>query len=95
MRKDPRREQPIRVRQERQGLYRLEIDSVLWSSVEWSSARSSWCIEDSSNSCLQHIPGILGAEATAARAIDTAKRMIRDETMPAPEYVRARTKGNR
>jgi hypothetical protein len=95
MPKDPRRERPIAVKQERQGLYRLRIDDELWASVEWSRGRNAWCIEDSCNRCLTHVPGILGQEETAAEAITTAKQMIRDETIPAPEYVKARTRGNR
>ena len=52
MQKDPRRERSINVRQERVGLYRLEIDSQLWASVEWSPRNSRWCIEDSRDMCL-------------------------------------------
>ena len=95
MQKDPRRERPINVRQERVDLYRLEIDSELWASVEWSPRNSRWCIEDSRDMCLAHVDGILGDEAKASQAIATAKRMIQDGTVPAPEYVKARMRGNR
>jgi hypothetical protein len=83
------------VEQQHRGLYRLTIDDELWASVEWSHGRNAWCIEDSCARCLMHIPGILGQEETAREAIATATQMIRDERIPAPEYVRARTKGNR
>jgi hypothetical protein len=95
MRRDPRRDRPIAVIKESKNIYRLLIDDELWASCEWSRRRNAWCIEDSCCRCLNHVPGILGQERTAPEAIATAKRMIRDETIPAPEYVRARTEGNR
>jgi hypothetical protein len=69
--------------------------NAMWASVEGSRRNTRWCIEDSRDLCLAHVDGILGDEAKASQAIATAKRMIGDGTVPAPEYVKARMRGNR
>src|SRR5262249_25240572 len=90
---DPRRSLPIEVTFElARGApaYRLRILGVLWSTVEWSSGKQVWCIEDACNRCLCHVEGIHGdPHSTAQDAIRQAKRMIRDGSMPTPEVALA------
>jgi hypothetical protein len=71
-------------------MYRIKILGVLWSTVEWSSSKGVWCIEDACDRCLHHIEGIHGdPHSTAQDAIRQATRMIKDGTMPTPEEARA------
>jgi hypothetical protein len=89
MAEDLRRLGAIVVSQEARGVYRLKINGVLWTSVEWSPKRGMWCIEDARGMCLMHVEGILGEDADADNAIRRAKQMIRDGSMRTPEEVEA------
>ena len=82
---DPRRYRIIKVRQPSGRVYHLTIDGVLWSEVEWSSARRAWCVQDASGRCLAHCDAIHGQDLDAQTAVALARRMIIDGRMPAPE----------
>jgi hypothetical protein len=83
---DPRRQHPIKVKVEWQGIVnRLSIDGVLWAAVEWSPKRQRWCIEDAEGRCLSHRDHIHGGEIDKAAALTLAEEMIRNGTMPNPE----------
>jgi hypothetical protein len=86
---DPRRQYPVEVSEDGQ-MYRLRVLDTLWSTVEFSSKRQVWCVEDSANRCLTHVSAIHGDAASAAAAVRLAKQMIRDGRIPTPEHVRAR-----
>ena len=65
--------------------YDLTINGELWACVEWSPSRRSWCIQDASGRCLSHCDAIHGEHIDATTAVQIAKRMIRDGSMPTPE----------
>jgi hypothetical protein len=85
MTKDIRRFGDISTVRENDTVYRLIINRVLWASVEWSSGRGAWCIEDGIGRCLAHVDHIHGEEKDAQVAIRLARKMIRDGRMPTPE----------
>jgi hypothetical protein len=85
MTKDIRRFGDISAVRETDTVYRLIINRVLWASVEWSSGRGAWCIEDGIGRCLAHVDHIHGEEKDAQVAIRLARKMIRDGRMPTPE----------
>jgi hypothetical protein len=84
---DPRRNRPVEVRRDRHNaqVYWLTIDGQVWSEVEWSPSRRAWCIQDAAGRCLAHVEHIHAQDADREAAIRTAKRMIRDGSLPTPE----------
>ena len=66
-------------------IYQLTIDGQVWSAVEWSPSRRTWCIEDACGHCLAHCEHIHGDHIDRSSAIALAKAMIRDGRMPTPE----------
>jgi hypothetical protein len=86
---DPRRYYPIEVCHRGDHIIHLMIYGVMWSEVEWSPERRAWCIQDASGRCLLHCESIVEQDDDEIVAIDTAKRMIRDGSMPTPEEAHA------
>jgi hypothetical protein len=86
---DPRRFYPIEVCHHGDHIIHLMIYGVMWSEVEWSPQRRAWCIQDASGHCLLHCESIVEQDDDEIVAIDTAKRMIRDGSMPTPEEAHA------
>jgi hypothetical protein len=82
---DRRRFGIIEVRFVRRNIYHLTIGGQLWSEVEWSPARQTWCIQDACGHCLAHCDHVHGEHIDQRTAIDLAKAMIRDGSMPTPE----------
>jgi hypothetical protein len=89
---DIRRYGVIEVHRAGRHAYHLKIDGDLWSEVEWSETRQAWCIQDAVGHCLTHVDHIVGQDADPSEAIRTAKRMIIDGRMPAPEDALAQLK---
>jgi hypothetical protein len=83
--KDPRRWAVIEVTFHAPATYHLTIEGQLWSEVEWSRARQSWCIQDASGHCLAHCDHVHGEHIDQRTAVNLAKAMIRDGRMPTPE----------
>jgi hypothetical protein len=86
---DKRRVWPIAVEQVNNATFHLKIGGVMWSEVEWSPERRSWCIQDSQGRCLLHCEHIVGQDIDQRTAIAEAKRMIVDGRMPSPEEAAA------
>jgi hypothetical protein len=101
---DPRRRGEIKVTRRSDSKYDLYIDNVLWSEVEWGGKNKMWCIQDCCGYCLSHVEHVhsnvpndgtpdaavaLSAQLNATTALETAKKMIRDGTLPSPEDARA------
>jgi hypothetical protein len=86
---DKRRYHPIEVEQVNAATFHLKIGGVMWSEVEWSPQRRTWCIQDSQGHCLLHCEHIVGQDVDQRTAIAEAKRMIQDGRMPSPEEARA------
>jgi hypothetical protein len=82
---DKRRYGVIEVRQINARTFHLTINGKLWSEVEWSPARRTWCIQDACGLCLAHCDHIHGDHIDQRTAVDLAKAMIRDGRMPTPE----------
>jgi hypothetical protein len=82
---DKRRYGVIEVRQANARTFHLRIDGKLWSEVEWSPARQTWCIQDACGFCLGHCDQIRGTHIDQRTAVALAKAMIRDGRMPTPE----------
>jgi hypothetical protein len=82
---DVRRFGMIEVEEVGDGVYQLTVDGVLWASIEWSPRQAVWCVEDGVNQCLLHVAHIHGENPDPTEAIWTAKRMIRDGSMPSPQ----------
>jgi hypothetical protein len=82
---DKRRYHPIEVVQINQATFHLKIGGVMWSEVEWSPQRRTWCIQDAEGHCLLHCEHIVGQDIDQRTAIALAKAMIRDGRMPTPE----------
>jgi hypothetical protein len=82
---DRRRYGVIEVRRLGIGVYHLTINGELWSEVEWSASRQSWCIQDAAGQCLAHVESIVGQDRDVQTAIRLAKRMIVSGEMPTPE----------
>jgi hypothetical protein len=74
---DPRRHHIIEVRQLSGRVYRLTIDGVLWSEVEWSSARRAWCVQDAAGHCLTHAEHIHAEEIDAETAVLRVQEQLR------------------
>jgi hypothetical protein len=62
----------------------------LWSEVEWSPRRRTWCIQDACGHCLAHCEHIHGDHIDQRTAVALAKAMIRDGRMPTPEEAERR-----
>jgi hypothetical protein len=82
---DKRRYGVIEVRQINARTFHLTINRQLWSEVEWSPSRRTWCIQDAEGRCLAHCDHIVGTNIDQRAAIALAKVMIRDGRMPTPE----------
>jgi hypothetical protein len=82
---DKRRWGVIEVRQINARTFHLTINGKLWSEVEWSPARRTWCIQDACGHCLAHCEHVHGEHIDQRTAVDLAKAMIRDGRMPTPE----------
>ncbi len=82
---DRRRYGVIEVRRINAETYRLTINGVMWSEVEWSASRQAWCVQDACGHCLLHVDHIVGQDMDVETAIRLAKRMIVDGRMPTPE----------
>ena len=84
---DPRRWRVIetRFRSGPPTLYQVTIDGELWSEVEWSPKRRTWCIQDAAGHCLAHCDHIHGDHIDQQTAVALAKGMIKDGRMPTPE----------
>jgi hypothetical protein len=65
--------------------FHLTINRQLWSEVEWSPSRRTWCIQDACGHCLVHCDHIVGTNIDQRAAVALAKAMIRDGRMPTPE----------
>jgi hypothetical protein len=86
---DMRRHGVIEVIRAGAGVYHLTINGVMWSEVEWSPAKQTWCVQDSCGHCLAHCEHTHGEEIDREAAIRLAKRMISNGTMPSPEEAEA------
>jgi hypothetical protein len=86
---DMRRYGVIEVKQINAKTFHLSINGVMWSEVEWSSKRQTWCIQDSEGHCLVHCEHIVGADVDQQTAIAEARAMILDGRMPSPEAAKA------
>jgi hypothetical protein len=101
---DPRRRGEIKVIKRAESKYDLFIDDVLWSEVEWGGTQHRWCIQDCCGYCLMHIDHVHATapndgtpdihvkrteELNGTAAIEMAKQMIRDGSLPAPEAAKA------
>src|SRR6476660_4079745 len=95
MKTDQRRYGVIEVRRLSGNCFHLTIDGVMWSEVEWSASRQSWCIQDAAGQCLAHTDHIVGQDRDVETAIRLAKRMIVDATMPIPEEALRQLKSQR
>jgi hypothetical protein len=76
----------------------LRVDKVVWAEIEWSQNRRAWCIQDHCGYCLHHVehlhvtmpnegnpnPTTL-SDLNPQPAIERAKQMIRDGSMPSPD----------
>ena len=82
---DRRRYGVIEVRRINAETYHLTINGTLWSEVEWSRSRRTWCIQDAAGHSLIHVEHIVGQDRDPQAAIRLAKRMIVDGRMPTPE----------
>ena len=82
---DKRRYGIIEVRPINQATYHLTINDKLWSEVEWSPSRQTWCIQDACGLCLAHCEHVHGDHIDQRTAVALAKAMIRDGRMPTPE----------
>jgi hypothetical protein len=82
---DSRRWMPVEVRQVNARTFRLTINRQLWSEVEWSPSRKTWCVQDAAGRCLAHCDHIVGQDIDQRTAVALAKAMIRDGRMPTPE----------
>jgi hypothetical protein len=89
---DKRRCGVIEVRQINARTFHLTINRQLWSEVEWSPSRRTWCIQDAEGRCLAHCDHIVGTNIDQRAAIALAKAMIRDGRMPTPEEAQAALK---
>jgi hypothetical protein len=87
--KDRRRFGIIEVAQVADHCFYLKIGGQLWSEVEWSPSRRTWCIQDACGHCLTHCESIVGQDIDQRAAIAEAKAMIRDGRMPTPEEAQA------
>jgi hypothetical protein len=100
---DPRRRGEIKIVGITSSKYDLYIDNVLWSEVEWSHNRYAWCIQDCCGYCLNHIEHIHAIvpndgvpdrkindprQFNPSTALETAKQMIRNGSLPSPEDAR-------
>jgi hypothetical protein len=70
--------------------YHLTINGELWSEVEWSPRRQTWCIQDAEGRCLAHCEHTHATHIDQHTAVALAKRMIRDGRMPTPEEAQRR-----
>jgi hypothetical protein len=89
---DRRRFGVIDVKRINADTYHLTINGELWSEVEWSPSRQTWCIQDAAGRCLSHCESIVGQDRDVQSAIRLAKRMIISGEMPSPEQARAQLK---
>jgi hypothetical protein len=99
---DPRRRGEIQTVRISSTRYFLVIDNELWAELDWSTERTAWCIQDACGHCLYHIehmhattPNKGSDTINPELAIEKAKQMIRDGSMPSPEDARATFKRNR
>jgi hypothetical protein len=86
---DKRRYGVIELHQVNAETYHLKIGGELWSEVQWSRSRKTWCIQDCCGQCLAHVESIVGQDLDMRTAIRLAKKMIVDGRMPTPEEARA------
>jgi len=86
---DRRRYGVIEVRQINARTFHLTINHQLWSEVEWSPSRRTWCIQDAEGRCLAHCEHVHGTNIDQRTAVALAKAMIRDGRMPTPEEAQA------
>jgi hypothetical protein len=87
---DTRRYGIIEVRCVRRNIYHRTINGQLWSEVEWSPSRQTWCIQDACGHCLAHCDHIHAQNIDQRTAVDLAKAMIRDGRMATPEEAERR-----
>jgi hypothetical protein len=87
---DKRRYGIIEVRQLNARTFHLTINRQLWSEVEWSAGRRTWCVQDAAGRCLAHCDHIVGTNIDQRTAIALAKAMIIDGRMPTPEEAEQR-----
>jgi hypothetical protein len=87
---DKRRYGVIEVRQLNARTFHLTINRQLWSEVEWSAGRQTWCVQDAAGRCLAHCDHIVGTNIDQRTAIALAKTMIIDGRMPTPEEAERR-----
>jgi hypothetical protein len=87
---DKRRYGVIEVRQHNARTFHLTINRQLWSEVEWSAGRQTWCVQDAAGRCLAHCDHIVGTNIDQRTAIALAKAMIIDGRMPTPEEAEQR-----
>jgi hypothetical protein len=73
---DKRRWGVIEVRQINTKTFHLTINRQLWSEVEWSPSRRTWCIQDACGHCLAHCDHIHETHIDQRAAIALAKAMI-------------------
>ena len=99
---DPRRRGEIEIAGNRYDQKRfLKIDGVMWAEVQWAHHRQMWCIQDACGYCMTHVEHIhcevpndgiqkpiRDRDLNPTAAIDKAKSMIRDGSMPSPEDAR-------
>jgi hypothetical protein len=73
----------------------LFIDGEMWAEIDYAPHKKMWCIQDCCGECLTHIEHMHaevpneGSRRDATKAIEKAKEMIRDGSMPSPEEARA------
>jgi hypothetical protein len=97
---DPRRRGEIVVKGQGSVKQFLYINDEMWAEVQWVPARRMWCIQDRCGYCHSHLehkhaevpndggmPDIVGIRSDSA--IEKAKEMIRDGSMPSPEEAKA------
>jgi hypothetical protein len=87
---DRRRWGVIEVRQVNAKTFHLTINGQLWSEVEWSPSRRTWCVQDAAGHCLAHCEHIVGTNIDQRAAVALAKAMIRGGRMPTPEEAERR-----
>ena len=85
MKTDQRRYGVIEVRRLSGDCFHLVIGGEMWSEVEWSASRQSWCIQDAAVNASPTPITSSGKTGDIETAIRLAKHMIVDGTMPTPE----------
>jgi hypothetical protein len=53
----------------------LTIDGELWSEVEWSASRQSWCVQDAAGQCLASSSSVSGHGFPLGSFLSTSSRI--------------------